>query len=201
MRCQTARRWITTDLARELPAGRVRRLSRHVERCEGCRRERTAYTALDRLLGALPLEASPSARLEQDTLRRVRLEAAGDDAPEGGPWAWLKVGAPALAGAAVLLLAVRAVSPPAAPSAPTSRATPRATSGTSHVTPPAPAGAQTASRRRSAGNVPSEPPAELAARPDLFVNLPVLRNMEKLQHFEAIQTTTLDEQHDGQSSG
>ena len=201
MRCQTARRWITTDLAGELPAGRVRRLSRHVERCEGCRRERTAYTALDRLLGALPLEASPSARLEQDTLRRVRLEAAGDDAPEGGPWAWLKVGAPALAGAAVLLLAVRAVSPPAAPSAPTSRATPRATSGTSHVTPPAPAGAQTASRRRSPDNVPSEPPAELAARPDLFVNLPVLRNMEKLQHFEAIQTTTLDEQHDGQSSG
>jgi anti-sigma factor RsiW len=200
MRCQTARRWITTDLAGELPAGRVRRLSRHVERCEGCRRERTAYTALDRLLGELPLEASPSPRLEQDTLRRVRLAAAGDDAAEGGPWAWLKVGAPALAGAAVLLLAVRAVSPPAAPDAPTGHATPRAASGTGHVT-PAPVGGQTASRRRTAGTVPSEPPAELAARPDLFVNLPVLRNMEKLQHYEAIQTTTLDEQHDGQSSG
>src|SRR5262249_62213164 len=85
MRCQTARRWITTDLAGELPAGRVRRLSRHVERCEGCRRERTAYTALDRLLGALPLEASPSARLEQDTLRRGRLRAPGGRAPGGAP--------------------------------------------------------------------------------------------------------------------
>src|SRR5262249_4900479 len=128
MRCQTARRWITTDLAGELPASRVRRLSRHVERCEGCRRERTAYAALDRLLGDLPLEASPSPRLEQDTLRRVRLAAAGEDAAEGRPWAWLKMGAPALAGAAVLLLAVRAVSPPTAPDAPTGHATPRAAS-------------------------------------------------------------------------
>src|SRR5262245_18843453 len=165
MRCQTARRWITTDLAGELPAGRVRRLSRHVERCEGCRRERTAYTALDRLLGELPLEASPSPRLEQDTLRRVRLAAAGDDAAEGRSWAWLKVGAPALAGAAVLLLAVRAVSPPAVPDAPTSQAKSRQESGAGHVA-TAPAGGQTASRRHSAGNVPSEPPAELAARPD-----------------------------------
>ena len=49
--------------------------------------------------------------------------------------------------------------------------------------------------------MPSQPPPELAARPDLFVNLPVLRNMEKLQHYEAIQTTTLDGQHDGQSNG
>ena len=200
MRCQTARRWITTDLAGELPAGRVRRLSRHVERCGGCQRERTAYTALDRLLGELPLEASPSPRLEQDTLRRLRLAAAGDDAAEVRPWAWLKVGAPALAGIAVLLLAVRAVSPPAAPDAPMSRAKSRPASRPGHVA-TAPAGGQTASRRRSAGNVPSEPPAELAARPDLFVNLPVLRNMEKLQHYDAIQTTNLDEQHDGQSSG
>src|SRR5262249_57189441 len=103
MRCQTARRWITTDLAGELPAGRVRRLSRHVERCEGCRRERTAYTALDRLLGALPLEASPSARLEQDTLRRVRLAAAGGDAPGGRPRGPVQVGGPPPARAAPVL--------------------------------------------------------------------------------------------------
>lgn len=202
MRCQTARRWITTDLAGELPAGRAGRLARHVERCEGCRRERAAYTALDRLLGKLPLEASPSARLEQDTLRRVRLAAAGDDAPEGvGLGRWLTLGAPALAGAAVLVLAVRAVSPPAAPDAPAPHGKPPAAyGGARHVTPVPPAGRPT-SRRRNAATVPSEPPAALAARPDLFVNLPVLRNMEKLQHYEAIQTTTLDEQHDRQSSG
>jgi hypothetical protein len=41
--------------------------------------------------------------------------------------------------------------------------------------------------------VPVEPPAELAARPDLFVEMPILRNMEKLDHFEAIRTTTVED--------
>jgi len=196
MRCHTARRWITADLAGELSPGRVRRLTEHVERCEGCRRERTAYAALDRLLEALPPEAPLSARLEQDTLRRVRL--AADDVPErAGFWRWLGMGAPALAGAAVLLLAVRAVVPPEEPASPPTRSKQLAASGRSRATAPAPATA----RRRATGSVPSEPPPELVANPDLFVNLPVLRNMEKLQHYEAIQTTTLDEQHDGPSNG
>jgi hypothetical protein len=46
--------------------------------------------------------------------------------------------------------------------------------------------------------VPSEPPPELAARPDLFVNLPLLRNLDKVQHYEAIQTIAVD---GAQSSG
>jgi hypothetical protein len=53
---------------------------------------------------------------------------------------------------------------------------------------------------------PSEPPPALAAQPDLFVELPILRNMEKLDHFEAIRTTTLQEApappgEQGQSNG
>lgn len=200
MRCHTARRWIAADLAGELSPGRVRQLTQHIERCEGCRRERTAYAALDRLLDALPPEAPLSPRFEQDTLRRVRL--AADDVPErAGLWRWLSVGAPALAGAAVLLLAVRAVVPPTEPGSTPTRGKPLAASGTSRSAAPAPATGTTTARRRASGNVPSEPPPELAAHPDLFVNLPVLRNMEKLQHYEAIQTTTLDEQHDAQSSG
>ena len=198
MRCRTARGWITRDLAGELSAGRAGRLAQHVEGCEGCRREQAAYAALDRMLGTLPLDEPLPPRLEQDTLRRVRLAAADDDAPERlGVWRWLRVGAPALAGAAVLLLAVRAVQPPAEPAS----AKPLAAHGASKRAAPAPGTAQPATRRRATGNVPSQPPPELAARPDLFVNLPVLRNMEKLQHYEAIQTTTLDGQHDGQSSG
>jgi hypothetical protein len=39
-----------------------------------------------------------------------------------------------------------------------------------------------------------EPPPDLAAAPEKFMNLPILRNMEKLEHFEAIQTTTLDDE-------
>jgi len=41
---------------------------------------------------------------------------------------------------------------------------------------------------------PAEPPPALAAAPELFVNLPILRHLEKLEHFEAIQTTTLDDE-------
>jgi len=200
MRCRTARRWITSDLAGELSPARAGRLAQHVERCEGCRRERGAYAALDRALAALPPEAELPPRLEQDTLRRVRL-AAADEPPAAGMWRWrwLRVAAPALAAAAVLLLAVRGTESPVEPS----HGQPPTVSGAPHrpaAIPPAP---RTARRRRGAEPVPSiptDPPPELAARPDLFINLPVLRNMEKLQHYEAIETTTLDGQDD-QSNG
>jgi hypothetical protein len=197
MRCQTARRWMTRDLAGELSSGRAGRLAQHVERCEGCRRERAAYAALDGMLGTLMLDGPLPPRLEQDTLRRIRLAASEDDAAERlGAWRWLRFGAPAVAGAAVLLLAMRGVQPSAEPVT-----KPLAAYGASRQAAPAPAAARPATRRRAVASVPRQPPPELAARPDLFVNLPVLRNMDKLQHYEAIQTTTLDEQHDGQSSG
>ena len=38
---------------------------------------------------------------------------------------------------------------------------------------------------------PAEPPPELAAAPELFMNLPIIRNMEKLEHFEAITMVEL----------
>ena len=49
--------------------------------------------------------------------------------------------------------------------------------------------------------MPSEPPPDLAARPDLFVDLPMLRNLDRLEHFEAIQTTTLEGQDGERSNG
>src|SRR4029077_7625056 len=119
MRCRTARGWITRDLAGELSPGRAGRLAQHVEGCEGCRRGQTAYATLDRMLGTLTLDGPLPPRLEQDTLRRVRL-AADDDAPQRARvWPRLWGGAPALAGAAVLLLAVRAVQPPVEPASTT----------------------------------------------------------------------------------
>jgi anti-sigma factor RsiW len=199
---------MTSDLAGELSSARAGRLAQHVERCEGCRRERAAYTALDRALDALPLAAPLPPRLEQDTLRRIRL-AGAEEAPAGGGlwrWRWLRVAAPALAGAVVLVLAVRATEPPAEPihakspavsGASRQAAVPSASRQAAAV----PAPAQTAGHRRVAERVPSQPPPDLAARPDLFINLPVLRNMEKLQHYEAIQTTTLDGQAGDHSSG
>jgi hypothetical protein len=38
---------------------------------------------------------------------------------------------------------------------------------------------------------PQEPPPDLAAAPELFMNLPIIRNMEKLEHFEAISMVEL----------
>jgi hypothetical protein len=35
-------------------------------------------------------------------------------------------------------------------------------------------------------------PALVAAEPDLFLELPILENLEKLQHFEDIRTVDMD---------
>jgi hypothetical protein len=40
--------------------------------------------------------------------------------------------------------------------------------------------------RRAKPRAPVDPPAELASRPDLFVDLPMLRELDKMQHFDAI---------------
>jgi len=211
MRCRTARRWITRDLAGELTPGRVERLAQHVERCEGCRREQVAYAALDRALGTLPMVAAMPTRLEQDTLRRVRL-AADADPPRAASRVgrWLIVTAPALVATAALVLTLRTVPPAMDPGA-GEPVTGRARGGPAPApstpkrlarrdAPPAPPQPE-ARRRRTAPTVPGDPPAELAARPDLFVNLPLLRNFDKLQHYDAIQTTTVDDQQGDRSNG
>jgi hypothetical protein len=206
MRCLTARRWITRDLAGELTPRRVERLAQHLERCAGCRRERVAYATLDRALGGLPVAAALPPRLEQDTLRRVRL-AAADDVPGARRLGrWLGLAVPPLAATAALLLAVRGAGPPAEPghesAAPGAQAR-RASSPTAappvRVARPAAPSAAAPRHRRTEPVVPSEPPPDLAARPDLFVNLPILRNLERLEHYDAI--TTLDDPNGGQSSG
>ena len=43
--------------------------------------------------------------------------------------------------------------------------------------------------RRAKSRAPVDPPAELASRPDLFVDLPMIRELEKMQHFDSIATT------------
>ncbi len=47
---------------------------------------------------------------------------------------------------------------------------------------------------RRFAKLPAEPPAKLAEAPDLFVDMSIIRNLDKLTHFEAIQTTTLDDE-------
>jgi len=192
MRCQRAQKWMTAAVDGELSARRRRALDGHLAACAACRRELAVTERMLTALAGLPMEAAVSARLEQATLRRVRLAAA--DEAERAPasrWArWLPLPAFALATAAVLVLAIGIVRRTGqVPSAPAVRA-PRvdargvAQAPSSLLRPP----------RRFAEAPPAEPPAKLAEAPDLFVDMPIIRNLDKMTHFEAIQTTTLDDE-------
>jgi anti-sigma factor RsiW len=197
---------MTMALAGELSGRRLQRLTKHMDGCAGCRREWQAYTALDRVLGSLPLEAALPPRLEQVTLRTARLAEAEATKSRRR---WLGVAIPALAATAVVVMAARlslqdtepALTPvPAAPARAVTASPARAPARVAERAPaPAPSPAPgSPQRRRVARGVPSEPPPELAARPDLFINLPLLRNLDKVQHYDAIQTIAVD---GAQSSG
>lgn len=185
MRCGRAQKSLIAALDGELTPRRRQALDRHLAGCAACRGE---LATTERMLAALdtrPAEAPVSAALEQATLRRIRL--APDAHPETPWWRWLPL--PALVVAtAVLALAVGIVrrTGPVPPPPRTADRVARAT-----VPPASPHREPHAVPRRLPP--PSDPPAELVAAPDKFMNLPILRNLEKLEHFDAIQTTTLDD--------
>ena len=186
MRCRTAQTWIVAARDGELGARQRRALDRHLGQCAQCRTERVSIEGVLAALDDLAAPPDVPARLEADVLRQVRGLAAerGADAAFGvGPW--FRRLAPALTATAVVALAVIGmrsgdVTPPrpvacAAAAPPIAKAAP-------------PAAERTAVARRPKVRAPVEPPAELASRPDLFVDLPILRDLDKLQHFDAIAT-------------
>ena len=189
MRCGRAQKLLTAAVDGELSPGRRAAFDRHLAGCPVCRAERAATQTMLAALEALPMAAAVPAALEQATLRRVRVLAAdeaGRRAASG--WrAWLPLPAIALAVTAVLVLAI-AITRTADDGIPTSAAraperVARARPVPSRPNPEVPAVAP-----------PAEPPPALAAAPELFVDLPMLRNLDKVKHFEAIQTTTLDDE-------
>ncbi len=189
MRCQRARKWMTAAVDGELSPRRRRALDGHLAACAACRRELAVTERMLTALEGLPMEAAVSARLEQATLRRVRLAAAdeGERAPASRWTRWLPLPAFALATAAVLVLAIGIVRRVGeVPGAPAVRPAPK---GDARDVAPAPP-----PRRVVKGPPPAEPPAKLAEAPDLFVDMSIIRNLDKLTHFEAIQTTTLDDE-------
>jgi len=189
MRCHRARKWMTAAVDGELSPRRRRALDGHLAACAACRRELAVTERMLAALEGLPMEAAVSARLEQATLRRVRLAAAdeAERAPASRWRLWLPLPAFALATAAVLVLAIGIVRRAGeVPGAPAVRPAPK---GDARDVAPAPP-----PRRVVKGPPPAEPPAKLAEAPDLFVDMPIIRNLDKMTHFEAIQTTTLDDE-------
>jgi anti-sigma factor RsiW len=196
MRCGGAQKLLVAAIDGELTPGRRLALDRHLAGCVACRDELAATERMLAAVDARPSEAPVSAALEQATLRRVRLAAAAEaERPERARW-WRWLSLPALAAAtAVVALAVgitRLTPEVRAPVAfaPATAPRPDRLARAPVPTPPARAEAPAVARRPLP---PGEPPAELAAAPDKFMELPILRNLEKLEHFEAIRTTTLDD--------
>jgi len=191
MRCERAQQLLAAAVDGELSPRPRRALDEHLAGCASCRSELATTERLLAAVGGLPADAPVPPRLEQATLRAVRLAVAEEKERAARSW-WITLRLPALAIAtAALLVAVISSQRGGTPPAPQ----PAARVAVAPKTPPAPT--RLAAKRRAskmlAARVPSQPPGDLAANVDLFMDLPILRNMDKLQHFDAIQMTTLDD--------
>jgi anti-sigma factor RsiW len=168
------------------PRGR-RALDRHLVACPGCRAEMATTQRLFEALDLLDDEAEVPAPLAHDTLRTVRLDVAEAPVARGRSWGWGAVLTPALGAAAAVALMLSGIArqDESQQLALTAPARPVATAKV-------PAQSRIAGRARRTAPPLDAPPPALAAAPELFIQLPVLRNLEKLEHYDAIRTTTLD---------
>jgi hypothetical protein len=150
-------------------------------------------------LRSLPTEAPVHAGIEARTMRRVH--DVLDTERRWRPWRlvaqWLP--APALAALAVVVVLSwwPATSPSPAPVtvASVARETPPAAPATRPARPvAAPAAPSPGAGRTESAPGPERmaPPPELAGALEMYLDLPILENMEKLEHFEVIHTTEMD---------
>jgi len=194
MRCRTAETWIVAARDGELTERQRRALDRHLAECGACRAERVSLEGVLSALDALEPAREVPARLEADVFRQVRaLAADGAGAPAWTLPQWLRLGVPAIAATAVVALAVVGVrsSEVAVPPARTKVAVAERPHAATPAAAPAVAKAEAEApvvARRAKSRAPVDPPAELASRPDLFVDLPMLREFDKMQHFDSIAT-------------
>jgi anti-sigma factor RsiW len=193
MRCGRAQQMMTAAVDGELSPRRRRALDAHLAGCDPCRHELATTERMLSVLEALPMEARVGEGLEQATLRRVRHAAAEDEERAARRW-WRAFPLPAVAVAtaavAVVALGILRYAPDA--SGPGALVPTRAARTPAPATPPTRTARAAEPKAVERPNLP--PPPELAAAPDKFMNLPILRNLEKLDNFEAIRTTTLDDE-------
>lgn len=202
MRCTTVRRMMI-----EMPDAERPELAAHLAVCEGCRREQAKIRRLVLALEGLGGEAPAPAALEAAVLRRVRSAGGAEPSWAARLRAWTST--PMLAaGAAVaaLLIVVLASERGGPPARPEVVARPRAVempvrvadAGTERAAPTAAVGGgENAVPIRVASEAaapPAEPPADLAASLPMLLDLPILRNMEKLENYDRIEALSLVDQ-------
>ena len=207
MRCRRAQRWMT--VADALVPRRRRALERHLADCASCRADGVVGMKLDAALAALPTHAPVPASLEYATLRTVRqLAAAEEERPSRGLSWWLGIAVPGLAAATAVVLAVGLSRGPVPDQPPAAdrvahddhAAAPRVVARRDADAHPAPKAAPAVEVAHGGARRPSidDPPAELIAAPERFIDMPVLRDFDKLRHYDAISGIDDDQSDPGQ---
>jgi len=195
MRCGSAQKLIVAAVDGEITPERRRDLDEHVAACTECLGELHATESLLGALESLPQEAEVPPLVEAATLRRMRIAAADERERKERGWRWFPAPVLAAVGVTVLALAIN-LRPESRQDTPRP-APPEATGVRQLARAPEPRAAPAAPRQEVAvaaaeeATPPAEPPPDLAAAPELFMNLPIIRNMEKLEHFEAITMVEL----------
>jgi anti-sigma factor RsiW len=191
MGCRGARRKVLAALDEELSTGEREALNAHLRGCESCRTAADEIARLHRALAAIPQAGDLPPGLEAATLRRVRgvlaPEGRGRAGFEAGLWWW--VTAP-LAATLAGVFVWRSL-----PGGPPSGSHPVPEQPASVVRPAAePSAPRTvAAGGRDSSPDTAAPPPQVADALDLFLEMPILENMEKLQNFDAIRTVDLGE--------
>jgi RNA polymerase sigma-70 factor (ECF subfamily) len=164
------------------------RFDDHVATCLTCRREAERLAKLRALVSDLP-RIEPSAEFEAHMWRRMARETSGGQRrrrPDAWRWA-----VPVLAAAAVVALALYGVLQPSGPHAPqvaTAPAVRKQVAGKEQADTGAEEGGGERTDVASADNpAPEDLPPELVEHPELFLRFPVVRRLQKLEHFEEVR--------------
>jgi anti-sigma factor RsiW len=181
-------------LDEELGESERRQIATHVSTCLVCRRELDRLTAVQRWVADLP-DIEPSAEFAEQFWDRMNAEPTGaHPKPRSLRSLWWVV--PALAAAAVLAVSFRFMtrsSPtPTRPATPAERvvqALPAQTDRPAAATVAAESTLKDGSRQVASVDDlrPGDLPPDLLEHPELFLRLPVVRRLEKLEYFEAVR--------------
>ena len=177
----------------EQPSAEHARIEQHVGTCLSCRRELERLRRVRTLLGALPA-IDPSAAF-QDALWQ-RLDVAPPAARRRRRT--LVWGVPALAAAAALALVSYSLlarvgtnaRAPGAPVAVAHREAPHGAAGETRVASQREKAADKDERKPDvavAGSDLDQYPPELVEHPELFLRYPVVKRLQRLQHFEEVR--------------